>query len=88
MVCRNCSFKCIASDCDCVCHTQSKAFNYGFKEGKKEGAIAFGNKIIDIIKLMPNADDRLPNNLLVFDGGSVHKFTLIDKIKELQGVKK
>ena len=55
------------------------------EEGRKEGAIVFGNKVIELVQSMPNADDRLPNNLLIFDGGSVSKFKLIDKIKELLG---
>lgn len=30
-LCPNCSLKCIATECECVCHTQPTAFNYGLK---------------------------------------------------------
>ena len=46
LFCENCSLKCIASDCDCVCHTQTLGFNYGLEEGKRKAKA----KIIQMIK--------------------------------------
>jgi hypothetical protein len=41
--CSNCSFKCQATECECLCHTQNRAFNYGIKEGKKIKTDEIGN---------------------------------------------
>ena len=42
------------------------------------------DKIIKLVREMPNADDRLQNSILLLDGGSVHRFTLIDKLEKMK----
>jgi len=61
---------------------------------KKQGAVDVLDKIIKLVREMPNADDRY-NKIIkgaipkMLDGGSVHRFTLIKELKELkEGEKK
>ena len=64
-----------------------------FEKQRKQGAVDVLDKIIKLVREMPNADDRY-NRIIkgaipkMLDGGSVHRFTLIkeleNKIKELE----
>ena len=57
-----------------------------FDLGRKQGALEELKWLIKEIRVMPNADDRLPylgsGRVSLLDGGSVHRFTLIDKIEQ------
>jgi len=64
-----------------------------FELGRKQGALDFADKVIELVRVMPNADGRMEKKLGVpvittLDGGSIHRFTLIkklEKLKELEG---
>jgi hypothetical protein len=67
-----------------------------FEDGRKQGAVSVLDRVIDLVRTMPNADDRydkLCKGVVpkLLDGGSVHRFTLIkelEKLKEKEGVEK
>ena len=60
--CNNCSLKCIASDCDCLCHTQNKAFNYGYQQGI-EDEIRFLRDVYDYYSKQVKQPDKLIKDL-------------------------
>jgi hypothetical protein len=66
----------------------TKIINKSIQDQKIKNKIIIDElkKIIIIVREMPNADDRLPllSDLRVslLDGGSVHRFTLIDKLEK------
>jgi len=55
-------------------------------EGRKQGKIEELERFKEEVGLMPNADDRTPLNemprVMLLDGGSVHRFTLIKSIEK------
>jgi hypothetical protein len=57
--------------------------------GRKQGAVSVLDRVIDLVRTMPNADDRydkLCKGVVpkLLDGGSVHRFTLIKELEKLK----
>jgi hypothetical protein len=72
--CSNCSLKCIASDCECVCHTQNGTFNYGYSEGRTQAISEFKEKMEkEIIK----------DNLLRPDGIWILLVDVFNKLEKI-----
>jgi hypothetical protein len=71
--------------CD-VCNTETAACLTLCPECNNREQII--NEIIKLVREMPNADERITNNLGMncglLDGGSVHRFTLIDKLEKMK----
>jgi hypothetical protein len=66
----------------------TKSRKEAYNCGRKQGAVSVLDRVIDLVRTMPNADNRLPvingMKLGVLDGGSVHRFTLIKELEKLK----
>lgn len=56
MFCKGCGFKCLASDCECICHTEKDGFNYDFEEGYNKAINDFVEECKDKLSGIVNVE--------------------------------